>query len=64
MASSREEVKKILRDGYVNLPNLETQPFSVYHNPETGKEFPRLPADSYSASNYLRRGLRLGAAPK
>ncbi len=39
------------------------QPFSVWHNPDTGQEFPRLPSDAPNAANYMIRGFRMGPAP-
>ncbi len=39
------------------------QPFMTWHDPETGQEFPRLPADAPNACNYMIRGFRMGPAP-
>ncbi len=39
------------------------QPFMTWHDPETGQEFPRLPADAPNACNYMIRGFRMGKAP-
>ncbi len=40
------------------------QPFITWHDPETGREFPHLPADAPNAANYMIRGFRMGPAPK
>jgi hypothetical protein len=49
--------------GLAELAGGEPQPFVTWHNPETGQEFPRLPADAVNAMTYLTRGLRMGKAP-
>ena len=49
--------------GLAELAGGESQPFVTWHNPETGQEFPRLPADAVNAMTYMTRGLRMGKAP-
>ena len=39
------------------------QPFMIWHDPETGQEFPHLPSDAPNACNYMIRGYRMGPAP-
>ena len=38
----------------VEIDTSDAQQFMTYHNPETGQEFPRLPADSVSVLTYTR----------
>ena len=51
------------------LPTDESQPFSDYHDPKTGRVFPHLPADSWSQWHYAQRskkrpnGWRMGPPP-
>lgn len=47
-----------------DLPSAPGPEKGVYHNPQTGQEFPRLPIDGYSQRQYRSRGLKLGRAPE
>ena len=49
--------------GLKELPGGDQQPFMPWHDPETGKDLPRLPSDTPNAMNYMLRGLRMGEAP-
>lgn len=51
------------RGSLVELDLSGSQRFMAYHDPRTGQEFSRLPADEYSLTNYMMRGLRPGRAP-
>ncbi len=41
----------------------DEQPFMAWHDPKTGKTFPRLPSDGPNAKNYIIRGFHMGKAP-
>lgn len=57
-----EEKRELKRKGSLVRIDYDTQEFEAWHNPKTGQEFPRLPSDSYSIRNYMRKGLIVGPA--
>jgi len=63
---SAEIKQELAIKGYYieELPDADGPPKTTYHNPRTGQEFRRLPADAWGISHYLGRGLRVGPAPE
>lgn len=62
-----EEITNLRKKGkkIVELDVSDSQPFMTYHDPKTGQEFPRLPADQYHIILYVaEKGWRLGPAPE
>ncbi len=60
-----EQKSKLKREDslILDLPGADGVDSAVFHNPDTGKEYPHLPVDAYHLTRYLRRGLRMGPAP-
>ena len=59
-----EEKAELKREDFLIAPlaGCDGVESAVYHNPNTGQEFPGLPIDPYHLSKYLRKGWRMGSA--
>ena len=61
--TSEEKAKLQREDSLIlDLPGANGVESAAFHDPNTGREFPRLPVDAYHLTRYLKRGLRMGPA--
>ncbi len=66
---SADEKKQLQKNAFQggwsisDLENADEQPWSFYHNPQTGKEM-WLPCDAYNLQHYRMKGYRQGKVPK
>lgn len=62
---ARRQLQKNAAQGgwsITDLENVDEQPWSFYHNPQTGKEM-WLPCDAYNLQHYRMKGFKQGKAP-